>query len=131
ILTAACHIARRGGRTSVGEQDLWRAMLANRQQTIVQLLQHLGHVALANDDAEDRAPDAHDALGGASSLADPLVMASDLSQRRRDGKLSPIIGRTSELGCLLRKLSAGADAHPVLIVGHRGVGKTALVEGLA
>ena len=54
----------------------------------------------------------------------------DLTQRARDGKLDPVIGRDSEIRRVVQVLSRRTKNNPVLI-GEPGVGKTAVVEGLA
>lgn len=54
----------------------------------------------------------------------------DLTQAARDGKLDPIIGRDMEIRRLMQVLSRRTKNNPVLI-GEAGVGKTAVVEGLA
>ena len=54
----------------------------------------------------------------------------DLVERARDQKLDPVIGRDSEIRNLVRILSRKTKNNPVLI-GEPGVGKTAVVEGLA
>lgn len=55
---------------------------------------------------------------------------SDLVERARDQKLDPVIGRDAEIRNLVRILSRKTKNNPVLI-GEPGVGKTAVVEGLA
>ncbi|SHF22146.1 ATP-dependent Clp protease ATP-binding subunit ClpB [Desulfacinum infernum DSM 9756] len=54
----------------------------------------------------------------------------DLVQEARSGKLDPVIGRDSEIRRVIRILSRKTKNNPVLI-GEPGVGKTAIVEGLA
>src|SRR5437763_5148616 len=54
----------------------------------------------------------------------------DLTQGARDGKLDPVIGRDSEIRRVIQVLSRRTKNNPVLI-GEPGVGKTAVVEGLA
>ena len=54
----------------------------------------------------------------------------DLTQQARDGKLDPVIGRDSEIRRVIQVLSRRTKNNPVLI-GEAGVGKTAVVEGLA
>src|SRR6516164_4790200 len=54
----------------------------------------------------------------------------DLTQRARDGALDPVIGRDSEIRRVIQVLSRRTKNNPVLI-GEPGVGKTAVVEGLA
>ena len=55
---------------------------------------------------------------------------TDLTQAARDGKLDPVIGRDSEIRRVVQVLSRRTKNNPVLI-GEPGVGKTAVVEGLA
>jgi len=54
----------------------------------------------------------------------------DLTQMAREGKLDPVIGRDDEILRLIQVLSRRTKNNPVLI-GEAGVGKTAIVEGLA
>jgi ATP-dependent Clp protease ATP-binding subunit ClpB len=54
----------------------------------------------------------------------------DLTQAARDGKLDPVIGREEEIRRTIQVLSRRTKNNPVLI-GEPGVGKTAIVEGLA
>ena len=54
----------------------------------------------------------------------------DLIQRARDGKIDPVIGRDEEIRRVIQVLSRRTKNNPVLI-GESGVGKTAIVEGLA
>ncbi len=55
---------------------------------------------------------------------------TDLTKRAKDGKLDPVIGRDDEIRNAIRILSRKTKNNPVLI-GEPGVGKTAIVEGLA
>src|SRR5947199_258905 len=54
----------------------------------------------------------------------------NLTQAAREGKLDPVIGREKEIERLMQVLSRRTKNNPVLI-GEPGVGKTAVVEGLA
>ena len=54
----------------------------------------------------------------------------DLTQRARDGKLDPVIGRDNEVRRVIQVLSRRTKNNPVLI-GEPGTGKTAIVDGLA
>ncbi len=54
----------------------------------------------------------------------------DLTKRARDGKIDPVIGRDEEIRRIIQVLSRRTKNNPVLI-GEPGVGKTAIVEGLA
>jgi ATP-dependent Clp protease ATP-binding subunit ClpA len=62
---------------------------------------------------------------------DPLAAyAANLTERARAGKLDPVIGRSAEMDRALEVLSRRRKNNPVF-VGEPGVGKTAIVEGLA
>ena len=55
---------------------------------------------------------------------------TDLTKKAQDGKLDPVIGRTSQIERVIQILSRRSKNNPCLI-GEPGVGKTAIVEGLA
>ncbi|MBL0213998.1 MAG: ATP-dependent Clp protease ATP-binding subunit ClpA [Myxococcales bacterium] len=64
-------------------------------------------------------------------VANPLEsFCIDLTQRAREGKIDPLIGRADELERMIQVLSRRRKNNP-LLVGEPGVGKTALAEGLA
>ena len=66
-----------------------------------------------------------------SELPDELLeMGSDLTLRAKNGKIDPVIGRDSEIERMIEILCRKTKNNPVLI-GEAGVGKTAIVEGLA
>ncbi len=68
---------------------------------------------------------------GAEAAMDALgKYARDLTQAARDGKLDPVIGRDEEIRRTIQVLARRTKNNPVLI-GEPGVGKTAVVEGLA
>ena len=54
----------------------------------------------------------------------------NLTQRAKDGKIDPVIGRDEEVRRIIQILSRRTKNNPVLL-GDPGVGKTAIVEGLA
>lgn len=56
--------------------------------------------------------------------------STDLTKRAREGKIDPVIGRDEEIRRVVQVLSRRTKNNPVLI-GEPGVGKTAIVEGLA
>ncbi len=65
------------------------------------------------------------------SIKNPLEKyGRDITAAARDNKIDPIIGRDDEIRNLIRILSRKTKNNPVLI-GEPGVGKTAIVEGLA
>ncbi len=70
--------------------------------------------------------------GGKSKTKTPALDAfgRDLSQLARDGKLDPVVGRADEIQRVIQILARRTKNNPVLL-GEAGVGKTAIVEGLA
>jgi ATP-dependent Clp protease ATP-binding subunit ClpB len=69
-------------------------------------------------------------LGGEPEKAALEEYGVDLTQRARDGKLDPVIGRDAEIKRTIQVLSRRTKNNPVLI-GAAGTGKTAILEGLA
>jgi ATP-dependent Clp protease ATP-binding subunit ClpA len=66
-----------------------------------------------------------------SKIANPLEsFCVDLTERAKEGKIDPLIGRADELERMIQVLSRRRKNNPLLI-GEPGVGKTALAEGLA
>lgn len=55
---------------------------------------------------------------------------TDLTAEAEEGKIDPVIGREEEIGRLMQVLSRRTKNNPCL-VGEPGVGKTAVIEGLA
>ena len=69
--------------------------------------------------------------GDGEAVKNPLEsFCQDLTQRARDGKIDPLIGRAAELERMIQVLCRRRKNNPLLI-GEPGVGKTALAEGLA
>ena len=66
--------------------------------------------------------------GGKTPVID--AFATDLTQAARDGKLDPVVGRTKEMQRVVEILCRRKKNNPILI-GEPGVGKSAIVEGLA
>ena len=82
---------------------------------------------------------AYEELRGDTRVTDPQEKAQfealerygqNLTQQAREGKLDPVIGRSEEIRRTIQVLSRRTKNNPVLI-GEPGVGKTAIVEGLA
>ena len=69
---------------------------------------------------------------GSRTSATPMVdeYSRDLTRMAKEGKLDPVIGRAEEVETIIEILSRRTKNNPVLI-GDPGVGKTAIVEGLA
>ncbi|TIB87702.1 heat shock protein [Wallemia mellicola] len=70
-------------------------------------------------------------MGGAPSKGDTLKQYSvDLTELAKSGKLDPVLGRDDEIRRTIQILSRRTKSNPVLL-GNPGVGKTAILEGLA
>ncbi|MCP3981545.1 MAG: ATP-dependent Clp protease ATP-binding subunit ClpA [bacterium] len=116
------------------ERKSYAAKLLGRHSvTRLDVLNFISHgirkVPRADDDGPVTAGD--DAIGPGGGAMDPLgAYATNLSQRARDGLLDPLIGRKDEIKRSLEVLCRRRKNNPVF-VGDAGVGKTALVEGLA
>jgi len=150
--------AQKGGRTDVSPSlapDAKRALLAAYEESRDLGSSYVGpeHVllALAADDESDggrllsRFGLSHTRLRGAvvrgldtggearepaSSTPTLDEYSRDLTQMAREGKLDPVIGRAEEVESTIEILSRRTKNNPVLI-GDPGVGKTAIVEGIA
>ena len=72
------------------------------------------------------------AFDPAAGQSDSMLkeFGTDLTKKARDGKLDPVIGRAAEIERVMQILSRRQKNNP-LILGEPGVGKTAIVEGLA
>jgi ATP-dependent Clp protease ATP-binding subunit ClpC len=68
--------------------------------------------------------------GGESDLSTLKAFGRDLTELARNGELDPVIGRQDEIERIIQVLCRRTKNNPVLI-GEAGVGKTAIVEGLA
>jgi ATP-dependent Clp protease ATP-binding subunit ClpC len=102
------------------------AELQKVRQTVIQLLSGPGG-------SEEQQPKSGAAGGRESSSSGSTVLdqfGRNLTQSAREGSLDPVIGRTREIERVMQILSRRTKNNPVLN-GEPGVGKTAIVEGLA
>ena len=99
----------------------------------------IGHLAKANGLTRKSLEAAIEAVRGGQSVDNPEAEGQrealkkytlDLTERARSGKLDPVIGRDDEIRRAIQVLQRRSKNNPVLI-GEPGVGKTAIVEGLA
>ena len=99
----------------------------------------IGHLAKANGLTRKSMETAIDAVRGGQNVDNPDAedqreslkkYCIDLTERARMGKLDPVIGRDDEIRRAIQVLQRRTKNNPVLI-GEPGVGKTAIVEGLA
>jgi len=99
----------------------------------------LGKILKNNGATKEALTHAIDAMRGGQSVDDPNAedqrealkkYTIDLTERAEQGKIDPIIGRDEEIRRMVQILQRRTKNNPV-IIGEPGVGKTALVEGLA
>ncbi len=130
-LTSAEQLAESLGDEYISTEHLLVA-LATIESPVRELLEELGANPAALQDAFEGVRGSarvtsQDPEGSYQALEKYAV---DLTDRAREGKLDPVIGRDSEIRRVVQVLSRRTKNNPVLI-GEPGVGKTAVVEGLA
>jgi ATP-dependent Clp protease ATP-binding subunit ClpC len=116
----------------ISTEHIFLAILSERNTPAARLLENAGVT-------RERVYDAVLQLRGGQRVTDPQAetryrtlekYSRDLTQLGREGKLDPVIGRDIEISRVMQILSRRTKNNPVLI-GEAGVGKTAIVEGLA
>lgn len=116
----------------ISTEHIFLAILTERNTPAARILESAGLT-------RDRVYSAVQDLRGGQRVTDPQAesryrtldkYSRDLTQLAREGKLDPVIGRDNEILRLIQILSRRTKNNPVLI-GEAGVGKTAIVEGLA
>ena len=116
----------------ISTEHIFLAILTERNTPAARILESAGL-------NRDRVFDAVMQIRGGQRVTDPQAetryrtlekYSRDLTQLAREGKLDPVIGRDNEILRLIQILSRRTKNNPVLI-GEAGVGKTAIVEGLA
>ena len=104
------------------------ADLGKVRQTVIELLS--GYQRNADDGRESVGVGASSSGSGQTNSAILEQFGRNLTQAARENKLDPVIGRRTEMQRVMQILSRRTKNNPVL-VGEPGVGKTAVVEGLA
>lgn len=124
--------AKQMGDTYVSVEHLFLGMVDKADSDIKELLKGWGvsRNAFLKELAEIRGNHKVDSDDPESSYEAMEKFGYDLVERARQQKLDPIIGRDAEIRNVIRILSRKTKNNPVLI-GEPGVGKTAVVEGLA
>ena len=146
VLQRAVLAMRAAGRDQANGANVLVAIFDERQSRVYALLEHFGlsrvditsaiskgvsprGIPYDPDDAGATAPQAGEDGGGVSQ--NPLdAYCTNLTATAQAGGFDPLIGRDAELTRLLQVLSRRQKNNP-LLVGDPGVGKTALLEGLA
>ncbi|MGP4021582.1 ATP-dependent Clp protease ATP-binding subunit [Saccharopolyspora sp. 5N708] len=130
VLADAHRVARALGSTYIGAQHVLLAMSASPQSETGRLLGSAGAGPEALRAAGQRPRTEQEGSGKDSGTPTLDQFGRDLTARARDGELDPVIGRAEEIEQTVEILSRRTKNNPVLI-GEAGVGKTAIVEGLA
>jgi len=134
ILEFAVEEARSLNHNYIGTEHLLLGLLKEKEGVACRILNGFG---VYFDDVKERIIEmfkepAETARGGGDKGKTPTLdeFSRDLTKMAVDGKLDPVIGRAKEIERLVQILSRRTKNNPVLI-GEPGVGKTAIVEGLA
>ena len=124
--------AKQMGDTYVSVEHLFLGMVDKVDSDVKELLKGWGvsRNAFLKELAEIRGNHKVDSDDPESSYEAMEKFGHDLVERARQQKLDPVIGRDAEIRNVIRILSRKTKNNPVLI-GEPGVGKTAVVEGLA
>jgi ATP-dependent Clp protease ATP-binding subunit ClpC len=116
----------------ISTEHIFLAILGERNTPSARILQEFGVT-------RERTMSAIQSLRGGQKVTDRQAesryrtlekYSRDLTQMAREGRLDPVIGRDDEILRIIQVLSRRTKNNPVLI-GEAGVGKTAIVEGLA
>jgi len=134
VLLEAAQIARASGSTYIDPEHLFLAFVDDGATPTGRLLARAGVTreslqAGSRDGARARTGEPAGAAGGSDT---PTLdqYGTDLTALAREGKLDPVVGRVEEVAQTVEILLRRTKNNPVLI-GEPGVGKTAVVEGLA
>lgn len=132
ILDNALELAEKSGDKFITAERILQAMILARTADVAGALEQSGMTAVklnqaVNDIRKGRTADTANAEGQFDALR---KYARDLTEAARDGKMDPVIGRDEEIRRTIQVLSRRTKNNPVLI-GEPGVGKTAIIEGLA
>ncbi|MGB6422136.1 MAG: ATP-dependent Clp protease ATP-binding subunit [Anaerolineales bacterium] len=145
VLELAVEEARQLGHHYIGTEHLLLGLVNYDEGIALDVLKKLGVTSeqirrqtrrvLQESSTSRRSTPAREqrsAQGGKSKQKTPLVdqLATDLTGWAEEGKLDPVIGRVMEIERVIQILARRTKNNPALI-GEPGVGKTAIVEGLA
>ncbi len=134
VLEQSAREARDLKQNYVGTEHLLLALMFEREGVAAQALMKLGmNLSRAREELLEACGGEKNAESAKeSSSKTPTIdqYAHDLTQAARAGELDPVIGRVNEIERIVQILSRRRKNNPVLI-GEPGVGKSAVVEGLA
>ncbi|GAA2274527.1 ATP-dependent Clp protease ATP-binding subunit [Nonomuraea roseoviolacea subsp. roseoviolacea] len=130
-LLDAQRVARALGSSYIGPEHLLLALVVNPDSTAARLLQEAGvtveRLQRAQGHGEEPRPADRMSASDTPSLDQ---FGRDLTEEARQGRIDPVVGREDEIEQALEVLSRRTKNNPALI-GEPGVGKTAIVEGIA
>ena len=132
LFESATEIARKAGDSYVTAERLLLALALAKETRAARILADAGASpqalnAAINDLRKGRTADSASAEASYDALK---KYARDLTEAARGGAVDPVIGRDEEIRRIMQVLSRRTKNNPV-IIGEPGVGKTAIVEGLA
>ncbi|NUW38939.1 ATP-dependent Clp protease ATP-binding subunit [Nonomuraea rhodomycinica] len=130
-LLDAQRVARALGSSYIGPEHLLLALTVNPDSTAARLLQDEGVTVerLQRAQTHGEEPRRADRMS-ASDTPSLDQFGRDLTEEARQGRIDPVVGREDEIEQALEVLSRRTKNNPALI-GEPGVGKTAIVEGIA
>jgi ATP-dependent Clp protease ATP-binding subunit ClpC len=125
-------VSRSMGSTYIGPEHVLMAIAANAESAAGRLLAEAASFSPGTQATPPRGgPRSSPAEAGAPSRTPTLdQFGQDLTAAAREGRLDPVVGRALEIEQTIEVLSRRTKNNPVLI-GDAGVGKTAVVEGIA
>lgn len=118
--------------TYLSVASVWIALMFNKSYISKQLVKefHLNENTCKDEELKRRGGKRMDSPNAESNLEALSKYGRDLVEDVKNGKIDPIIGRDDEIRRVIQILSRKTKNNPVLI-GEPGVGKTAVVEGIA
>src|SRR3954463_469007 len=141
VIEYAIEEARNLNHNYVGTEHLLLGLLREHDGVAAQVLMNLGLkleevreevLNLLGAGVENEEPNAPEKTGQKAKSKTPALdsFGRDLTELAREGQLDPVIGRKNEIERVIQILCRRQKNNPVLL-GEAGVGKTAIVEGLA
>ena len=144
VLQRAVFHVQSSGKAEVSGANVLVAIFSEQESQAVYFLkqQNIARIDVVNyishgiskvngpEDGADQSAEAMDEDGDSSAKSALEGYATNLNRQARDGKIDPLIGREMEVSRLVQILARRRKNNP-LLVGDSGVGKTAIIEGLA
>ncbi len=138
VLENSLREAMQMGQSYISTEHLLLGIVRENEGTAIEVLARLGvsgdniRAALNDLVGQSAVFAGQNGFSAAQSSSDSMLkeFGTDLTQKAREGNLDPVIGRASEIERVMQILSRRQKNNPLLI-GEPGVGKTAVVEGLA